>query len=61
MFVFNCILATDVNNGLGFTESKETVSLPWKLANEWKYYMGMCEFEKGFGHSFFDKFTIKTG
>ena len=49
MFVFNCLLATDKNNGLGFTESKETVSLPWKLANEWKYYMGMCEFEKDFG------------
>jgi len=36
MFIFNAILASDKDNGIGFTESKEAVSLPWKLASEWQ-------------------------
>jgi len=49
MRILNAIVASDRTNGIGFTKKSQgygNVSLPWKLAGEFKYYCEMVEFKE---------------
>ena len=46
MQVFNVILATDSQDGIGNTSSTAVHTLPWSLDNEFKYYLSMVHHEQ---------------
>jgi len=46
--ILNAIVAADKNNAIGNTKREDVdVSLPWRLAKEFEYFMKMCDFKKG--------------